>query len=364
MAGAGGKPERYAGSATLHDVARESGVSVATASRALNGSSSRNVRQENVDRVLAAARRIGYEPHLSAQAIAKGSTKTAALVVGDVADPYFSSIAAGVTESSEAEGLVMAMAVTGRSPERELEIVRTLRGHRPRAIVVAGSRTVDVGLQAALVKELADYQKAGGHVALISQPDLPFSTVTVDNYDGARHLALALVGRGYRRFAVVRGEDQLCTSRDRSNGFIAGLHEADVHIDDQFIVESDFTRSGGYQAARSLAEYVARAVELVFTVNDLMAIGAMTAFRDLGLTPGRDIAVAGFDDITYATDVEPSLTSVAVPLRELGQHALALALHGSGGKEVITLPTRVMLRDSTPPIARPVPSSGGSTVGR
>lgn len=352
MAVAEGKPERYPGSATLHDVAREAGVSVATASRALNGSSSRNVRQENVDRVLAAAGRVGYELHLSAQAIARGSTNTAALVVGDLADPYFSSIAAGVMQSSEAEGLVMAMAVTGRSPERELEIVRTLRGHRPRAIVVAGSRTADADTQSALVKELTEYQKAGGHVALISQPDLPFSTVTIDNHEGSRQLALALARRGYRRFAVVRGNSKLCTARDRSNGFIAGLQEAHIDIDDRFVVDSDFTRSGGYQAARRLAEYVAKDVELVFAVNDVMAIGAMTAFRDVGLTPGQDIAVAGFDDIAYTTDVDPSLTTVAVPLQELGQNALALALRGGDGNKVITVPTRVVLRDSTPGIAR------------
>src|SRR5688572_26742835 len=108
---------------TLHDVAREAGVSLATASRALNGSE-RKVNEAYREKVLAAAARLNYTPNLSAQAVAKGSTNTVALLVADIADPYFSSIAAGVIRAAEETGLVVTMAVTGRSTARELELVR------------------------------------------------------------------------------------------------------------------------------------------------------------------------------------------------------------------------------------------------
>ncbi|MBT2229318.1 LacI family DNA-binding transcriptional regulator [Nonomuraea sp. NEAU-A123] len=332
--------------ATLHDVAREAGVSVATASRALNGST-RNVRTENVSRVLAAAAKLDYEPHLSAQAIAKGSTRTAALVVGDVADPYFSSIAAGVTRAAEAAGLIVTMAVADRSPERELEIVRTLRGQRPRVIIIAGSRVDGAGTRDALVEELAQYRTAGGRVVLISQQDLPFGTVTIDNRGGAGQLARALAGAGYRRFAVIRAPERVRTSRERVDGFTEGLREAGVSLDDRFVVETEFTRAGGYAAARELAGRGLDGIEVVFAVNDVMAIGAMTAFRDAGLVPGEDIAVAGFDDIGSAVDVVPALTSVAVPLEEAGASAMRLAL--AEGSETVRIETRVILRESTPP---------------
>ncbi|MGN9781673.1 LacI family DNA-binding transcriptional regulator [Nonomuraea sp. ZG12] len=351
-------------SVTLHDVAREAGVSIATASRALNGSA-RNVRTENASRVRAAAAKLNYRPHPSAQAVARGSTPTVALVVGDVADPYFSAIAAGVTQAAEAAGLVVTMAVAGRSPQRELELelVRTLRGQRPRVIVVAGTRVDNVDnvdnvggaggaggtdTRGALAGELEEYQAAGGRVVMVSQRDLPFDTVTIDNTGGAHRLALALAGAGYRRFAIFRAPDSVRTSRDRVAGFTAGLRASGLTLDDRFVFETEFTRGGGYDAARKLADRGAGEVEVVFAVNDVMAIGAMTAFRDAGLVPGEDIAVAGFDDIDSAIDVTPALTSVAVPLREAGRAAMRLALGGGPGPDTVQIPTGVVLRESTP----------------
>ncbi|RSM59847.1 LacI family transcriptional regulator [Actinoplanes sp. ATCC 53533] len=336
--------------ATLHDVAREAGVSYATASRALNGSD-RNVRAENVARVHIAAEKLGYAPHLSAQAIARGSTSTVALVVSDVDDPYFSSIAAGVTEAAEAEGLIVTMAVADRSPDLELRIVRTLRGQRPRAIVIAGSRIDGTDTGASLLDELEAYRTAGGRVAIVSQPGLPFPTLAIDNAGGARRLARALVGLGYRHFGVVHAPDTIRTSHDRRTGFLAGLAESGLGA---HLVEVDFTREGGYAAAGVLADRGALpgrgagALEVVFAVNDVMAIGVMTGLRDAGLTPGRDLAVAGFDDIGAAVDVTPPLTSVAVPLHELGRRALRAALDGTP-PGVLPIPAEVVLRGSTPP---------------
>ncbi|TMR94743.1 LacI family transcriptional regulator [Nonomuraea basaltis] len=340
-----GSSQAPASPPTLHDVAREAGVSIATASRALNGSV-RNVRSENASRVRAAAVKLGYEPHLSAQAIAKGSTRTVALVVRDVADPYFSSIAAGVTQAAEAAQLIVTMAVAEGSPERELEIVKTLRGQRPRVIIVAGSRIDGAGTRDALVEELAEYRNAGGRVVMISQRDLPFSTVTIDNHDGAGRLARALLDAGYRRFAVFHAPAEIRTSRERHSGFAAALRSSGAPA--PAAIETGFTRAGGYDAARRLVERGFEDVEAVFAVNDVMAIGAMTAFRDAGVVPGRDIGVAGFDDIGSAVDVVPSLTSVAVPLREAGLSAMRLALSDEATADVC-LPADVVLRESTPP---------------
>ncbi len=335
---------------TLHDVAREAGVSYATASRALNGSD-RTVRAENVSRVRAAAERLGYAPHLSAQAIARGSTSTAALVVSDVDDPYFSSIAAGVIEAAEAAGLIVTMAVADRSPDLELQIVRTMRGQRPRAIIIAGSRIDGADTRDALIEELAAYRTAGGRIAIISQQDLPFDTLAMDNHGGARRLALALVEQGYRTFAIIHGGDAIRTSHDRRAGFADGLRQAGIAIGQRRSIEVAFTREGGMRGARELVAQGLDGIEAVFAVNDMMAIGAMTALRDAGLTPGRDIAVAGFDDIGSAVDVVPALTTVRVPLHEVGLMAMRRALSGET-PGVVDIPTEVVLRDSTPPRRR------------
>ncbi|MBC9727255.1 LacI family DNA-binding transcriptional regulator [Streptomyces sp. TRM68367] len=335
-----------AASVTLQDVATEARVSLATASRALHGGS-RGVRSENRERVLAAAARLGYVPNASAQATAKGSTRTVALVVSDVADPYYSAIAAGVTDAAEANGLVVTMTVADRSPHRELELVRGLRGHRPQIIVVAGSRIDDSETEQELIDELAQYRATGGRVVLISQPGLPFPTVTIDNAHGAETLARTLAEAGYRRYSIICGPDRIKTSLDRCRGFTTGLRASGIEADDQVLIRTQFTRSGGYDAARELVERGLGDIELVFAVSDTMAIGVMTALRDSGLEPGRDVAVAGFDDISSAIDVVPALTTVAVPLREAGIEAVRLALSDDEARPV-RIPTTVHVRESTP----------------
>jgi LacI family transcriptional regulator len=347
MQGAASRCGRRTAAPTLHDVAREAGVSVATASRALNGSSTRNVKPEYISRVLAAAERLNYQPHLSAQAIALGSTPTVALVVSDVDDPYFSSIAAGVVDAAEAQRLVPTVAIADRSPARELQIVRTLRGQRPRVIIVAGSRIDGSGTDAALGEELAAYQAAGGRVVLVSQEGLPFPTVAIDNAGGARRLAIALVERGYRRIAVLCAAPAIRTSRERCDGFLAGLVEAGAP--EPLVLETGFTRAGGYDATRDLLADRRPDVDAVVAVNDVMAIGAMTAIRDAGLIPGRDLGVAGFDDISWCVDLDPALSTVAVPLHQVGVTAMEVALGGDHQPLVIPVSTTVVLRDSTPP---------------
>ncbi|MEV6343197.1 LacI family DNA-binding transcriptional regulator [Actinoplanes sp. NPDC051851] len=334
------------GRVTLHDVAREAGVSYATASRALNGSD-RSVRPENADRVRVAAARLGYLPDLPAQAIARGSTRSAALVVNSVDDPYFTSIAAGASEAAEEAGIILTLAVADQSPGLELQIVRTLRGQRPQVILIAGTRVDGARTQPDLIAELAAYRTAGGRIVLLSQPELPFATIAVDNYGGARRLAIALTGRGYRRFAVVHGDDRLLTSRDRRQGFTDGLREAGLT---PAAIATDFSRDGGEAAARQMIESGRiRDVEAIFAVTDVMAIGVQAALRDAGLVPGRDVAVAGFDDIEAASDITPGLTTVRIPLHELGRRALRMALDGDE-TERVTVPVEVVLRESTPGI--------------
>jgi LacI family transcriptional regulator len=334
--------------ATLHQVAREAGVSLATASRSLNGSS-RKVNDEYRQRVLAAAAKLNYSPNLSAQAVARGSTSTVALLVSDITDPYFSSIASGVIQTAEAHGLIVTMAVTGRSAERELELVRALRGQRPRVMVLTGSRSEASLPQAALVAELEAFARTGGRVVLISQEGMPFSTVVVDNYLGARALANSLVGQGFQRFAAVCGSRDLITSRDRLAGFADGLAEHGIGIHPDHIVRGEFTRDGGFAAATALLANGLDQVDVVFAVSDVMAIGAMSALREAGIDVPRDVAMAGFDDIATARDVNPALSTVHIPLADLGRQAVELALSDTAPtfNEVVTVGTHVVLRAST-----------------
>jgi len=333
---------------TLADVAALAGVSPATASRALNGSRNRRVSQDLQERVLEAARRLDYAPDPNAQAVARGRTDSVGLVMHDIADPYFSSIAAGVIEAAEDQGLAVTIATTGRRPGAERECVARLRRQRARAIVLVGSRTSDRVETARLGEELGAYAAAGGRVAAITQPVLPVATLAIENRSGAQELAQDLVGLGHRDFAVLAGPTPVATSQERLAGFRDGLRRAGLRLPREMLVRGAFTRDGGFAAMRRLIA-AAPEVSCVFAVNDVMAVGAMAALREAGLVAGRDVAVAGFDDIETLRDVTPALSTVGVPLRELGERALALALADPPAPvEVIRVPGAVRLRESTP----------------
>lgn len=337
-----------ASSVTLSDVAREAGVSLATASRAINGSANRTVRPDLRDRVLAAAERLRYTPDANAQAMARGRTTSLGLVVHDIADPYFSSIAAGVTQAADRAALQVTLASTQHEPAREVELVRLLQRQRARAIVIAGGRHDDDAENAAMRDALADFRAAGGAVALVGQPVLGVDTVAVDNAAGADALARALHARGYRHPGVLGGPEDHLTARERREAFAAAFAELGSPVQPAHVVTGDFTHEGGEAAMRELL-HVGPDVDVVFAVNDVMALGALAAARDLGIRVPEDVALAGFDDILTLRDVVPPLTTVRVPLVDIGVLATDLALEEHAGEPRLrTVPTEVVLRASTP----------------
>ncbi|GAB3397581.1 LacI family DNA-binding transcriptional regulator [Humibacter soli] len=335
---------------TLADVARHAGVSLATASRALNGST-RKVNPELRMRVEESARELGYTANVQAQAVARGTSRVVALVVGDIADPYFSAVAAGVVEAAHSHRLVVTMSATGTRPESAVETIGALRGQRPTAVILVGSRYVDKVDEAPVAAELRAVEQHGGRVAVIGGQAGPFfRAVPVLNAEGAGRLADALVELGYRDFAVIGGPKGLITPADRTRGFLEALAKHDIHPAPGAVITRGFSRQAGYDDMLALLDAGIRP-ECVFAVTDVMAVGAMTAMRERGLTPGVDIGVAGFDDIEMLQDVVPSLTTVALPLRELGERALELALAEDADADAVGEPFagEVRLRDSTPP---------------
>jgi len=332
---------------TLVQVADAAGVSVATASRALNGSGGRKVGEDLRLRVLDAAARLHYSPNTQAQAVARGRTSVVGLIVHDIADPYFSSIAAGVTEEAERHGLMVTLATAHRDPDRELEYLRMLRSQRAQATVIAGSRFEDKQAIAALGDELARYTASGGRVAMISQKRLPVDTVLVENRSACRALARALHELGHRRFAVLAAPTRLLTSTERVAGFRDELARLGCPVPREQVFRAAFTRDGGYAA---MDEALRSGVDAtcVFAVNDVMAVGAMAAARDHGLRLPDDLAIAGFDDIATLRDIIPSLTTVRLPLEEMGRQALALTLREPGDEpRTLRISGEVVLRDST-----------------
>jgi len=343
MRAAGPSLRSMTGPVTLSDVAREAGVSLATASRAINGSANRVVRPDLRDRVVEAAERLRYRPDINAQAMARGRTNSIGLLVHDIADPYFSSIARGVARTAQGASLQVILASTEHDTAREVTIVELLQSQRARAIVIAGGRHDDPAANAALAAAVTEYREAGGGVAVIGQPLADVATVEVGNASGARALALALHERGYRDVVVLGGPEDHLTARERRDGFVDGLRS--LGVDDVRIVHGEFTHEGGEQAITSVLSSGPRP-QLVFAVNDVMALGALAAVRAAGLSVPDDIALAGFDDITTLRDVVPGLTTVRIPLEQVGVAATELALGADAPP--VRIETEVVLRESTP----------------
>jgi LacI family transcriptional regulator len=338
---------------TLQDVADRAGVSLTTASRVVN-EGSRRVGQKFADRVNRAVAELGYTANLQARAVATGQSTMLGVIVHDIADPYFSSIAAGLIEVAAAQQLLVCMSSTpvggtGRAVEvAEREYVALMRAQRARAVVVIGSRSDDAEATAALRAEIAAFTGSGGRAACVGQDLLGVDTIQPENAAGAEALAGALAALGHRSFAVLAGPRGLLAARDRVDGFRAGLAAWSVPLDPARVVHGAFTRDGGYEAMSTILAAGEPLPGCVFAVTDVMAVGALARLRASGISVPGDIAVAGFDDIHTLRDVYPPLTTVRLPLKQMGEMAAGLVLSGEG-RRIMPVPGEVILRESTIP---------------
>ncbi len=353
-----GRPDRVrpGSRVTLQDVADQAGVSLATASRVVNDGP-RRVGHRLADRVRTAVTELGYTANLQARAVATGQSTMVGVVVHDIADPYFSSIAAGLIEVADARQLLVCMSSTPAAEAPEREYVALMRAQRARAVILIGSRSDDVAARDALRAEIAAFTRSGGRAVCVGQDLLGVDTILPENAAGAEALARAMVALGHRSFAVLAGPRGLLTARDRLDGFRAGLAAWSVGLDPARVIHGAFSRDGGYEAMSAILAAGEPRPDCVFAVTDIMALGALARLRAGGLEVPADIALAGFDDIATLQDVYPPLTTVRLPLRRMGQMAANLILPevGDPGRpghdqpRVIPVPGEVILRDSTVP---------------
>jgi LacI family transcriptional regulator len=338
---------RAAGAVTLRDVAERAGVSLATASRVLNGSS-RVVNADLATRVGRAAAELRYVSNGPAQALARSTTSMVGLVVHEVDDPYFASLAAGAMRVATGRGLLTMLAATFRDPDREIDYVQRLQAQRVRALLVTGSGRSDNG--SGLGRALAEFEDGGGRVALVSEHHLPFDTVLPANARGGAQVARLLRDLGHQEVGVITGPRVLTTVLDRLGGFTDAWTSLGGRLDDEAVVESDFSRAGGFSAALQLFEQ-RPATTAVFALNDLMAGGALAALQShLGRRVPEDVSVVGFDDLWMSADVQPSLTTVRLPLEEMGARAMSLVLAPPAARpHRVHFPAELVLRGSTGP---------------
>jgi LacI family transcriptional regulator len=333
----------------LADVARQAGVSMSTASRALNPDSTHPVNEATRARVAAVAARLEYQPNPSARNLRMPRLSTVAVLVHDIADPYFAEVVRGVTGAASHAGLMTVVCSTERDPAIELRYIDMLRRSRVPAVLFAGGGLEDAEYQ----REVNDHARAivayGGAVVALAPRAERWPAEVPDNRDGAVKAARYVVGLGHRKVAIIAGPKHLRTSQERMAGYLAVFKEAGV---EPLIVSGDFTQAGGQAAVRRM---LGTPVTAVLACNDLTALGALDEFRRAGVAVPEEVSVVGFDDIPGLEYIHPALTTVRVPMAQIGAAGVARALaildgKGTSDRRAHVQPVSLIERNST---ARP-----------
>jgi LacI family transcriptional regulator len=328
---------------TIKDVARLSGVSSMTVSRVINGSE--RVSPETRQRVERAIAELGYVPSRLARGLIRQKTGTLALIVPDVANPFFTLIVRGAEDVARRAGYRMILADTRADLTIERDVIEEMLAHRVDGIVIAPVSDRSKGH----LQRLARY---GVEFVLIDRTvsGIESDVVTGDNVGGARRLVEHLISLGHRRIGFITESDDVSTARDRRQAYEAALAAAGLSYDPSLIVRSTVDPPGGFEGMRRLLE-LDEPPTAVFTVNNLVALGAIEAVRAHELEVPDDIALVCFDDIEYASRLYPFLTVMAQPAETLGTLGTQLLLERIEGRapeqpRVVVLPAQFVVRRS------------------
>lgn len=330
---------------TLGDVAKRAGVSMMTVSRVINNSG--YISQETRQRVEQAISDLGYVPNALARSLRFKQTKTLALILTDITNPFFTTVARGVEDAASEQGFSVMFCNTDESQADEAEYLN-----------VIVQKQVDGVL-------LVPAESAPDSARFLRERNVPFvvldrrirgdevDNVRGDSEQGAYDLTRHLLSLGHRRIGMLSGPSIVTTAADRVAGFRRALVEAGVPVDDHLILEGSYSLDGGYTLAEQMLRLDPHPTALV-AANNFIAIGALRALRAAGLRVPHDLSLVAFDDLPASMVIDPFITVVSQPAYEMGQKATALLLERLAGDgpdtpQEIILPTQLIVRESSGP---------------
>lgn len=328
------------GAVTIYEIAEAAGVHPSTASRALSPGTNDRISAETADRIKRIASELGYEPHPWARSLRTHRTLTIGVILPRLTDGVLARIGEAAEDRARDRGYIAVTLSTRDKQENQEALVNVLLDRRVDGLILATAARKDP-----LVDQLAERQvpfvllnrRSGLHPSVAADDEL-------GGYLATRHL----LGLGHTRIGMIAGPQQFSTGALRLKGYRRAFKEAGVSPERSWIVPSSFSIGGGLEAAASLLGSASRPTA-IFCINDSTAIGVMVAARDLGMTVPDDVALVGYNDTEVAPMLQPPLSSVAIPLEEMGREAVdCLVRQIDGGKpESITLPPRLKIRGSS-----------------
>jgi len=333
---------------TINDVAKRAGVSAMTVSRVVHHSGYVNqVTRERVERAIVDLR---YVPNALARSLRFKQTKTIALILSDITNPFFTTIARCVEDTASEQGFSVMFCNTDESVDEEADYLNVLLQKQ-----VDGVLLVPASISPESVNRL---QAHSVPVVVLDRrvPDAQVDTVRCDSETGAYQLTRHLLDLGHEQIAVLAGPETVSTSIDRVNGYRRALLEAGMPVDPARITFGKFTQTRGYEMAQKALAVPSRPTAL-FAANNFIAIGAYHAARDAGLRIPEDISIVTFDDLPDGFVLDPFFTVMTQRAQEMGKRAAELLLArlaGSGPAEVqeIVLPCELIARKSSAPPVR------------
>ncbi|MCX7795495.1 MAG: LacI family transcriptional regulator [bacterium] len=321
---------------TIYDVAKKAGVSAMTVSRVINGK--KDVKPETRDKVLKAIEELGYVPNSLARSFVLQKTKTIGLVITDITNPFFTTLARGVEDTAMKNQFSVIFCNTDEDPEKEVLYLELLARKRVDGVILASASGKRTPLKSILLRNIP--------IVLIDREvdgleDLDI--VKGDSVYGAYLLTKHLVDLGHRRIGIIVGSKHISTAEDRVEGYKKALIEIGIDIDDKLIKFARYSKEDGYIATKDLLN-LENPPTAIFGGNNFIAVGAMMAIRDCGLRVPEDIALVSFDDIESLSQVYPFFTVVTQPAYSMGVIAAELLIRRIEDKDRVRERRKVILQ--------------------
>jgi LacI family repressor for deo operon, udp, cdd, tsx, nupC, and nupG len=341
-----GQRQEAVNPASIKDVARIAGVSIATVSRCINDPE--RVKEKTRNRVQAAVLQTGYSPNTLAQSFRRGKTHVIMVVLPSVGDPFFTRVMSGIRSVASAKGYSLLISETQ---------FNTMTADEVGAMIV--SRQADgIALLASLSPFGTEVLSSRSHRTLpivigcetISTDLAGFPGVHIDNSAAALEATNYLLARGHRKIAFIYGQKESLLTADREKGYRTAMQEANIAIEDGWVAEGKLTIEGAIRATRELLDHHHRPTA-IFCANDEMAMACIHAIKSAGLKVPGDVSVIGFDDIRYAPICDPPLTTVYQPAEEIGKRVMYQLLDeieqgGNGENQTEIVSHKLIIRQS------------------
>lgn len=338
------------GAVNLRDVAARAGVAPATVSRVFGGK--HNVNEGTRARVLAAADELGYVVNGLARSMMGRGPRTVAFLAHEMLGPTFAATAAGVESVATENGFLLLICTTHGTPEREREIIATLREQRTTAVLLVGATDTDEAFAERAAGYARDLAAVDSRLVFCGRPPLAghpgIRSVDYDHGAGIKAAIAHLVGLGHRSIAYVGEGHGRTTAELRLGGYRSGLREHGLAADPALFVRADNFESDGERAVHRLLDAGTPATAIV-CMTDNIAVGAYRAVRARGLRIPEDVSIVGFDDVPVVGDLTPGLTTIRPPFRQIGIDAAQIALGLRDGVTDVLLGTSLLVRGSTGP---------------